>query len=424
MAVVVDRLVELFGQGPVLEAGVGTGRFAIPLRARGVRVVGVDVAPKMLALAAGKGAADLFLGDAACLPFRDRSFSSSFAIHVLHLLANWRDVLHEMRRVTRDRFVTLHERIQTHPVGGGETTTAYGDAVAFPMGRYQELVGARGHGYTHPGVRTPDLIDRAAPDLRIAVGTHRLIIPAEDLLAPIAAKTHSSQWAVPDAVHREAIDVLGARSPGVRSSGRGTWRSSRGGRTSFTASDCYMYAEAACAGGGSADRPRAGLSAMLERPKPVVPTCPSLEATTLWDFSHQGVDGLRLGDPAYPGVTPALACVNVIRKCTAKGDLVVDPMCGSGTTVDAARLLGRRALGFDLAPRRPDILPADARALPLPAGCAHLVFVDPPYSDNIRYSDDPRCLGRLPAPEPAYYEAVESVAKEACRVLRPGGALA
>jgi len=208
MAVVVDRLAELFGQGPVLEAGVGTGRFAIPLRARGVRVVGVDVAPKMLALAAGKGAADLFLGDAACLPFRDRSFSSSFAIHVLHLLANWRDVLHEMRRVTRDRFVTLHERIQTHPVGGGETTTAYGDAVAFPMGRYQELVGARGHGYTHPGVRTPDLIDRAAPDLRIAVGTHRLIIPAEDLLAPIAAKTHSSQWAVPDAVHREAIDVL------------------------------------------------------------------------------------------------------------------------------------------------------------------------------------------------------------------------
>ena len=163
---------------------------------------------------------------------------------------------------------------------------------------------------------------------------------------------------------------------------------------------------------------------MLEHPKPVMPTWPPLETTTLWDFAHQGVDGLRLGDPAYPGVTPALACVNVIRKCTAKGDLVVDPMCGSGTTVDAARLLGRRALGFDLAPRRPDILPADARALPLPAGCAHLAFVDPPYSDNIRYSDDPRCLGRLPAPEPAYYEAVESVAKEACRVLRPGGALA
>src|SRR2546425_3132430 len=154
------------------------------------------------------------------------------------------------------------------------------------------------------------------------------------------------------------------------------------------------------------------------------PVWPSPETTTLWDFPRQDVDGMRIGDPTYPGVTPALACVNAIRRFTAKGDLVVDPMCGSGTTIDAARLLGRRALGFDLAPRRPDILPADARALPLPAGCAHLAFVDPPYSDNLRYSDDPRCLGRLPAHDPAYYEAVEGVAKEVHRILRPGGVLA
>src|SRR3989304_5027567 len=55
---------------------------------------------------------------------------------------------------------------------------------------------------------------------------------------------------------------------------------------------------------------------------------------------------MRIGDPAYPGVTPALACLNVIRRFTAKGDLVVDPMAGSGTTIDAARVLSRRALGF------------------------------------------------------------------------------
>jgi SAM-dependent methyltransferase len=151
---------------------------------------------------------------------------------------------------------------------------------------------------------------------------------------------------------------------------------------------------------------------------------PPEETTTLWDFPRQGVDGMRIGDPTYPGVTPALAAVNVIRRFSEKGDLVVDPMCGSGTTIDAARILGRRALGFDLAPRRPDILPADARALPLPAACARLAFVDPPYSDNLRYSDDPRCLGRLPAPEPAYYDAVEAVAKEVRRILRPDGVIA
>jgi len=168
---------------------------------------------------------------------------------------------------------------------------------------------------------------------------------------------------------------------------------------------------------------RDGTTIALEEPNRVA-AWPPMETTTLWDFPRQGVDGMRIGDPSYPGVTPALACVNVIRRFTAKGDLVVDPMSGSGTSIDAARLLGRRALGFDLAPRRPDILPADARALPLPAGCAHLAFVDPPYSDNLRYSDDPRCLGRLPAPEPAYYEAVEAVARETSRVLRSGGVLA
>lgn len=154
------------------------------------------------------------------------------------------------------------------------------------------------------------------------------------------------------------------------------------------------------------------------------PRLPPPELTTLWDFDRQSLAGLPLGDPAYQGVTPALACANVIGRFTAKGDLVVDPMCGSGTTIDAARLLGRRVLGFDLRPSRPDILPADARAVPLPAACASLAFVDPPYSNNVRYSDDPRCLGRLAAGDESYYDAAEAVAKEMRRVLRPDGVLA
>lgn len=49
----VDELLALAGEGPVLELGVGTGRLAVPLaeagRAAGVRVVGVDTSPAMLA---------------------------------------------------------------------------------------------------------------------------------------------------------------------------------------------------------------------------------------------------------------------------------------------------------------------------------------------------------------------------------------
>ncbi|HYS72124.1 MAG TPA: methyltransferase domain-containing protein, partial [Thermoplasmata archaeon] len=33
----------------VLEIGVGTGRYAVPLQKSGVRVIGVDIAPKMVA---------------------------------------------------------------------------------------------------------------------------------------------------------------------------------------------------------------------------------------------------------------------------------------------------------------------------------------------------------------------------------------
>jgi SAM-dependent methyltransferase len=96
-------------------------------------------------------------------------------------------------------------------------------------------------------------------------------------------------------------------------------------------------------------------------------------------------------------------------------------MAGSGTTLDVARSLGRRALGFDIAPRRSDIHRADARRLPLPDGLTPFVFVDPPYGDNLHYSDEPGCLGRMPCTSTAFYENLRAVAREVHRILRPGG---
>jgi SAM-dependent methyltransferase len=45
----IDLLVELAGSGPVLELGIGTGRMALPLAARGVRIEGVDASEAMVA---------------------------------------------------------------------------------------------------------------------------------------------------------------------------------------------------------------------------------------------------------------------------------------------------------------------------------------------------------------------------------------
>ena len=45
----VDLLAELAGNGPALELGIGTGRVALPLAARGVEVRGIDSSPAMIA---------------------------------------------------------------------------------------------------------------------------------------------------------------------------------------------------------------------------------------------------------------------------------------------------------------------------------------------------------------------------------------
>jgi cyclopropane fatty-acyl-phospholipid synthase-like methyltransferase len=46
---VVDRLAQLAGGGRALELGIGTGRVALPLAARGVEVAGLDVSAPMVA---------------------------------------------------------------------------------------------------------------------------------------------------------------------------------------------------------------------------------------------------------------------------------------------------------------------------------------------------------------------------------------
>ncbi|HOH51461.1 MAG TPA: DNA methyltransferase, partial [Candidatus Hydrogenedentes bacterium] len=147
---------------------------------------------------------------------------------------------------------------------------------------------------------------------------------------------------------------------------------------------------------------------------------PELMTTTLWDFPSQQYGNERQGDKNYQGATPAYILWNLLQRYTKPKDLVVDPMAGSGTTLDVARDLGRRALGYDLQPTRPDIFRSDARKLPLEDGKAAFVFVDPPYSTHIDYGDDPACIGKLHAGGPEYYRAMEGVLSEIRRVLRPG----
>ena len=143
-----------------------------------------------------------------------------------------------------------------------------------------------------------------------------------------------------------------------------------------------------------------------------------LQTLTLWYYPSQQYSEEPMGTPGYEGRTPAWVIWNLLQRYTREGDLVVDPFCGGGTTLDVAQSLGRKAQGFDIAPWREDIERADARALPLEDGVADFVFMDPPYSTHVEYSDEPDCIGKLDAFEPEYFEAMERVFDEADRVLK------
>lgn len=151
---------------------------------------------------------------------------------------------------------------------------------------------------------------------------------------------------------------------------------------------------------------------------------PQLLTTSLWDFPSQQYGDEAQGDPDYRGATPAYIIWNLLQRYTRPKDLVIDPMAGSGTTLDVARELGRRALGYDLSVTRSDVFRCDARKLPLEDGKADFVFIDPPYSTHLKYSGDPRCVGELTADSGAYYEAMSQVIRELDRILRPGRAMA
>ena len=103
---------ELPRDGRCLEIGVGTGRIALPLIERGIKVVGVDISAKMLRRYVEKAPPNIevAVADATRLPFADGTFTSAIASHVLHLIPAWKTALDELARVLTPGGVLLASR--------------------------------------------------------------------------------------------------------------------------------------------------------------------------------------------------------------------------------------------------------------------------------------------------------------------------
>ena len=150
---------------------------------------------------------------------------------------------------------------------------------------------------------------------------------------------------------------------------------------------------------------------------------PRLESTTLWDYPRQTYGKIQKGNNKYAGVTPAFVIYNMVKRYTEPGDLVLDPMAGSGTTLDVCSEEERNCIAYDIASTRPDIIQNDARKIPLATASVDMIFLDSPYGDNIYYNDHPGNIGKISAEADQFYEELDKVMAECHRVLKPNKVL-
>jgi DNA modification methylase len=71
-------------------------------------------------------------------------------------------------------------------------------------------------------------------------------------------------------------------------------------------------------------------------------------------WSYPGVNSFRAGRmddlSVHPTVKPVALVADAMRDCSRRGDIVLDPFMGSGTTILAAERVGRRGYGLELDP--------------------------------------------------------------------------
>ena len=162
-----------------------------------------------------------------------------------------------------------------------------------------------------------------------------------------------------------------------------------------------------------------------------------LKKTTVWSFPNRGK--WLTHNAKYRGNWAPQIPGNLIRLYSEEGDVVLDPMVGSGTTMIEAKSLGRHGIGFDIHPEvvkiaqasckfscekciEPVIKQSDARNInSIQDESVDLIATHPPYLNIIKYGTksvegDISTISSLNK----FCDEIEKVARECYRVLKPG----
>ena len=179
----------------------------------------------------------------------------------------------------------------------------------------------------------------------------------------------------------------------------------------------------------------------------------------VWQFLYEARD-IR-DKSVHPATFPISLSKKVISLFTHKGEIVLDPFVGSGTTLVAAKDIDRNAFGFDLLENYIDLCASrltsddnlfsktqqiaiqdDASFIPMyfERDSISLIWTSPPYANLLnrprknksrrdrineqlgkieQYSQDPRDLGTLPIEE--YTEQMGAIFEAILPLLKPKG---
>ena len=144
--------------------------------------------------------------------------------------------------------------------------------------------------------------------------------------------------------------------------------------------------------------------------------------STLWGIGQRAE---YAGSKDFHGNCPPQVVEQCVLRLTKKGDVVLDPMAGSGTAIDVCNLLNRKCIAYDIKPPewRNDIVRNDSRKIPLDDNSVDMIFLHPPYWDMVYYTGDEdeeklSDLSRAPTLE-EYLRMLKPVLQECYRVLKP-----
>ena len=160
-----------------------------------------------------------------------------------------------------------------------------------------------------------------------------------------------------------------------------------------------------------------------------------IQTTTMWSFPKRG--NWATHDSSFRGNWAPQIPRNLLLRYSKEGDLVLDQMCGSGTTLIECKLTARNAIGYDINPKMVDIswsnidFPLNnSTSIKVGIGDARLlnniedesidfIATHPPYVDIIKYSDGSieKDLSNIHDID-IFCDEIKKVAKESYRVLK------